>query len=84
MDVALDFSGPSQEAPEVMALSPHELPEFQESDLLHFYAGVGLDAPEEIGAAPRGKAVSLSRIPQEADGVPHDVIITTKDTLRLG
>ena len=72
------LAGPAQEAPEVAALAPHELPELEESDLLHFDAGVGLDAPEKIGAAPGGEAMSLGGIPEKADTVPHAGIIATK------
>ena len=63
MDVVVHLAGPAQETPEVAALPPHELPEFQKADLLHLDARVGLDAPEEIGAAPRGEAMSLGGIP---------------------
>lgn len=77
MDVALDFACPSEEAPQVIALSPHKFPEFQEADLLHFDAGVGFDAPEQIGTAPRSEAMSLGGVPHEADAVPHGDIIAT-------
>lgn len=80
LDVTLDFASPSQEAPQIVALSPHEFPELHESNLLHLYPGVGLDAPEKIGAAPRGEMMAFGGVPDEADGVAHAVIITTKDT----
>lgn len=78
MDVVFHLAGPPQEAPEVAALTPHELPEFEESDLLHLDAGVSLDAPEKIGAAPGGEAMSLGGVPEKADTVPHAGIINTK------
>jgi len=45
VDVVLHFAGPLQETPEVAPLVPHKFPEFQESDLLHFDAAIGLDSP---------------------------------------
>ena len=71
MDVAVHFGGPFEEAPEVGALAPDELPELEEADLLHFDAAVGFDAPEQVGTAPGGEAVSASRVPEEAKDVPH-------------
>lgn len=78
MDVTLDFARPSQETPQVMALSPHEFPKFQKADLLHFDAGVGLNAPEKVRTAPRSEAVSFCGVPHEADAVPHGDMIATK------
>ena len=78
MDIAFHLACPAQKAPEVVALPPHKLPEFQEPDLLHLDAGVGLDAPQEIGASPRGEAVAFRRVPEEADSIPHGAIIPTK------
>src|SRR5580698_1117610 len=46
MGVALHLDRPFQKAPQLSALAPHKLPEFQEADLLHLDAGVGLDAPQ--------------------------------------
>jgi hypothetical protein len=81
VDVALDLTRPSQESPEIVALSPHEFPEFQESNLLHLDAGIGFDPPQQIRAAPRSEAVPFRRVPQEADRVLHGDIIITKCNL---
>lgn len=78
MDVVFHLAGPTQKAPEVVAFTPHELPEFEETDLLHLDAGVGLDAPEKIGTAPGGEAVPLGGVPEKADAVPHAGIINIK------
>jgi hypothetical protein len=78
MDVVFHLAGPAKEAPEVMALTPHELPELEESDLLHLDASVGLDAPEEIGTAPGCETMSLGGVPEKAGAVPHAGIINTK------
>jgi len=77
VNVTLHFAGPSQEAPQVQALSPHKFPKFQEADLLHLDAGVGLDAPEQIGTAPGSEAVSFGGVPDKADRVPHGDMIST-------
>lgn len=63
-----------------MALSPHEFPELHEPNLLHLYAGIGLDSPEKIGAAPWGEAMALGGVPDKPDAVAHENIITTKGT----
>ena len=78
MDVAFHLASPAQKAPEVVALPPHKFPEFQKPDLLHLDAGIGLDAPEKIRASPGGEAVAFRGIPEEADSVPHGVMIPTK------
>jgi hypothetical protein len=72
------LASPAEETPEIVALPPHELPELQEADLLHLDAGIGLDTPEKIGAAPRSEAMSLGGVPEKADTVPHAGIINTK------
>lgn len=46
MHVALHLRSPFQKSPEIRAFMPQELPEFDEPDLLHFYAAVGLDSPQ--------------------------------------
>ena len=74
MHVALDFSRPFQKAPEVAALPPHEFPEFEEADLLHLDSTIGLDPPQQIGAAPRSKAMSAGRVPEKSKHVAHGYI----------
>lgn len=64
--VGFHLAGPVDEAGEVAAFAPREGPKFEESDLLHFDAGVGFHAPEQIGAAPRGQVMALGRAPEEA------------------
>lgn len=78
MDVAFHLASPAQKAPEVMALPPHKFPEFQKTDLLHLDTGVGLDTPKKVGASPRRETVAFRGIPEEADSVPHGVMIPTK------
>lgn len=77
MGPALHLPRPTQESPKFAAFAPHEFPELEETDLLHLHAGIGLDAPEEIGTPPRREAMAPGGIPQEADLVAHDLIITT-------
>jgi hypothetical protein len=71
MDVMVHLTSPLQESPQALALSPEKLPEFKEADLRHFDAGVGLDAPEQIGAAPRGNPVAAGGVPEEAQHLSH-------------
>lgn len=78
MDVVFHLAGPAQESPEVAAFSPHKFPELKEADLFHLDSGVGFDAPEKIGTAPGGEAMSLGGVPEKADAVPHAGIINTK------
>ena len=54
-----------------MAFAPHKFPKFQEADLGHLDTGVGLDAPKEIGASPRGQVVALGGVPEETEFVEH-------------
>jgi hypothetical protein len=42
---AFHFHRPPQKTPEVSALSPEKFPEFDETDLLHFQAAIGLNPP---------------------------------------
>jgi hypothetical protein len=75
MGVAFHFSGPLQKTPEISAFPPGKFPKLQQADLVHFYAGVGLDPPQQIRAAPRGEVMSAGGIPQEADNVAHEDMI---------
>lgn len=76
MDEMVDFGGPFQKAPEIPSFTPHEFPEFQEADLLHFDPAVGLDSPEEIGASPGCEAVSASGVPEKPQHLAHGESIT--------
>lgn len=78
MDPAFHLAGPLQKPPKFAAFAPHELPEFQESNLRHLHTRVSFDAPEQIGAAPRSKAMTFGGVPEEADLVAHASIINTK------
>src|ERR1700733_15487252 len=69
MDVVVHFRGPFEEAPEAHALPPDEFPELQESNLLHLHAAVGLDAPEQVRAAPRRKAVPAGGVPEKSQHI---------------
>jgi hypothetical protein len=82
MDITLHLARPPEEAPEVLALTPHELPEFQKTDLFHLDAGVGFDSPKEIWASPGSKAVAFRRIPKKTNLVAHTGMIPTKVIIR--
>src|SRR5437016_2177464 len=41
----LHFRCPLQKSPEIAALAPEKLPEFDGTDLLHFQAAIGLNPP---------------------------------------
>ena len=82
MDVALHFRGPFQKALQILALPPGELPEFQESNLLHLHPTISFDSPQQVGTPPRGKVVAAGRVPQESEHVGHAVILT--DRARAG
>ena len=71
MDVAIHFICPFEEAPEIRAFGPKKFPEFEEADLGHFDPGVGLNAPEKIGATPGGETVPACRVPEKAQHLPH-------------
>src|SRR5271166_4115226 len=51
--VALHLAGPFEKAHQLPSLAPAESPEFQETDALHLQSCVGLNAPAQVGAAPR-------------------------------
>src|SRR5438067_1353355 len=69
--VAIHLRRPLQEALQVGALAPHESPKFQEADLAHLEAAVGLDAPLQIRTAPGSEAVAASGAPEKAQDVFH-------------
>jgi hypothetical protein len=73
MEVAIHLCRPLQETPQAGSLGPQEIPEFQEPDLRHFDSGVGFDAPQQIGTAPRGDPVATSGVPKKAEHRPHQV-----------
>ena len=58
----------------MVALAPHEFPEFHEADLLHLDARVGLDAPQKVWAAPGSQVMAASGIPEKAN-LLHGAII---------
>lgn len=78
MDVAIHLARPPKESPQVLALAPHEFPEFQKANLLHLDAGIGFDPPEKIRTSPRSEAMAFRRIPQKANLVAHTGMIRTK------
>ena len=51
------------EAAELVTFTPHEAPEFEEADLVHLEAAIGLDAPAQIGTAPRSQPVAARQAP---------------------
>ena len=54
-----------------MALGPEKLPELEKTDLGHFDAGVGFDAPQQVGTAPRRDPVTTRAIPEKAQHLVH-------------
>jgi hypothetical protein len=75
MDVAIHLARPSQKAPEIAPLTPHEFPKFKKADLCHLHAGKSFDPPQKIWAPPRGETVAFCGIPQKAQFVAHGSII---------
>jgi hypothetical protein len=69
--IVLHLYGPLEKPPKIPALVPEKFPEFQKADLLHLYATIGLDSPQQIGAAPRRQPVSACGIPHESKHVAH-------------
>ena len=65
MGVAVHFTCPFQETPEFPSLAPSKFPEFEKADLLHFYAAVSFDSPQQIAAAPGGEAVAAGGGPKK-------------------
>ena len=66
VNVAIHFARPLQEAPELVTLPPEEFPELEKADTCHLDAGVGLDAPKQVRAAPGSEAMSPGGVPDEA------------------
>ena len=71
MHEVLHLARPFEKTPQVAALAPEELPKFQEANLLHFQTAVGLNAPQQVWAAPRRQTVTTSGVPQEAGDGEH-------------
>ena len=67
----LHLSGPFEKSPEISSLVPQKLPELQKADLVHFYAAVGFNSPEQIRTTPGRQTVSASGIPHESKHVAH-------------
>jgi len=80
----LHLRRPLQKSPEVAALAPQEFPELDKTDLLHFQTAVGFNAPQEIGAAPRGKPVASACVPQESSYREHVLMITAAGSVMFG
>ena len=60
---ALHFRRPAKKTPQILPLSPQEFPKLQQPDLVHLDARIGLDAPQQIRAAPGPQVVSAGGIP---------------------
>ena len=63
----------------MVALAPHEFPEFHEADLLHLHAGIGFNSPKKIRAAPWSQVMAASGVPEEADLLHGSIILRGKD-----
>jgi len=70
----LHLSSPLQKTPQVAALPPGKLPELQEANLLHLYAAVGLNPPQQVGTAPRCQPMASCGIPEKAKDAEHGVL----------
>src|SRR5580692_5504904 len=81
---SLHLARPLEKAPQVTALAPHEFPKFQKADLRHLHAGIGLNAPQQIGAPPRRQPMALSGIPKKANLVAHAAIIPARSNGHSG
>jgi len=64
--VTLHLPRPLQKTPETVALAPEKFPKLKKTDLRHLDAAIGLDAPEQVGAPPRGQAMALGGVPEKA------------------
>lgn len=60
-----------QEAEELAALVEEEVEEVAEANVFGVQAGVGLQTPLEIVAAPWAEVVSASRGPEKSEGFEH-------------
>ena len=67
------FARPLQETPQIAAFSPEKFPELNKADLLHLQAAIGLNAPEQIRAAPGRQAMAASRVPHETEDGEHGI-----------
>lgn len=68
----VQLSRPVEEAKQIPLLPPDEAKKVSSADGVRLSAGIGLDTPAEVIAAPWAKAVPASRIPEELDGVSHN------------
>lgn len=68
----VQLSRPVEEAKQIPLLPPNEAEKVRGTDGVRLSAGIGLDSPAEVIAAPWAKAVPASRIPEELDGVSHN------------
>src|SRR4029077_2084587 len=75
VNIPLHLARPLQEAPQVSPFAPGKFPELQETDLRHLDAGVGLDAPKQVGAAPRGQVMTPRGIPEKTNDIAHGVLV---------
>lgn len=70
--VVLHLASPLQKTQDLVSFPPHEAAELGKADALHLNAGVGLDAPAEVGTPPRRQAVPARGTPKKAQDVAHD------------
>ncbi len=65
------YGGPIGEGPEVVAVFPGKLKEFSRVEIGGFFAEERFEAPLDVGASPRLKAVPAGGEPIEFYEVPH-------------
>jgi len=82
MDVPFHLARPLQKPPQMDPLAPYEFPKLQKPDLCHLYAGISLDAPQEIGAPPRSQAMVFGRVPEKAECIAHEIGLPQVDAVR--
>ena len=62
---------PAGEAEELFAIGEEESAEVAETDGFGVEAGVGFEAPAEIGTAPGSEAMAAGGVPKKAKGLNH-------------
>lgn len=73
MGVGVHLGEPVEEADELAAFGEEEVEKVAGTDLFGMKAGVGLESPLEVGAAPGAEVVAAGGGPEKFDGFEHEV-----------
>ena len=79
LKAALHPRAPAEKAPQLPAMLPYEGAELPRGDAVGVQAPIGLDAPQQIAAAPGTQAMALGGLPQKSERDQLDFAVPDLD-----